>query len=357
MAASAGDIPFEADDDADGRGGRRGDELGDPGEPTGDDAALQPAFGRPDAVAVRWAVPPDGDGLDGAGALAHKVRRLGLPRARRVVAAGDLRVIDVDGSRPLRDGEALRRGTLLELWRLPPDRPDDLRATPAVLHHGDGLIVVDKPGDLAVHPSARYFHCTVTGWLRRRGTPANPCHRLDRETSGVLVCADDKSAERRWKQAFADGRVRKQYLAVVDGVVDRDVVVDRPLALQGARGLVRIRMIVDDAGQPARTRVEPVGISADGRRSLVRCHPETGRQHQLRAHLQAIGHPIVGDKLYQQGDAWFDAFTRYALTPEQRASLPCPRQCLHAERVVLDDVMFAAPLPADLRAAFSGATG
>jgi 23S rRNA pseudouridine1911/1915/1917 synthase len=151
-------------------------------------------------------------------------------------------------------------------------------------------------------------------------------------------------------RAFADGRVQKSYVAVVEGVVDAAVVVEAPLALQGDRGLVRIRVIVDDAGQAARTRVEPVAVK-DGR-SLVRCRPETGRQHQLRVHLAHIGHPIVGDKLYQMGDAWFDAWTRRALSDDERSRLPCPRQCLHASRVALDDDVFEAPLPADLRAVF-----
>jgi 23S rRNA pseudouridine1911/1915/1917 synthase len=323
-----------------------------------DEAPLLPAWGRPDAVAIRWTVPPDAHGRTPAEVLAHKVRRLGLDRALRVVRAGDLRVVVGDSdTRAATVDDTIARGTVVELWRVPPDAPSDLVLEPRVLRHADGLVVVDKPGDLAVHPSARYFHCTVTAWLRRRGTPANPCHRLDRETSGVLVCADEKTAERRWKQAFADGAVEKEYLAVVDGAVAAPFVVDRPLALQGDRGLVRIRVVVDDAGQRALTRFEPVDVSADGRRTLLRCVPETGRQHQIRAHLHAAGHPIVGDKLYQMGDRWFDAFTRRALTEDERAQLPCPRQCLHAARVRFADEEFVAAPPADLLNAFAGSEG
>jgi len=319
-----------------------------------DDAALRPAWGRPEAVAMRWAVPPDADGRTPPAVLAHKVRRLGLGRALRVVQAGDLRVVVGDATRAAVVDEVLPRGTQVEVWRLPPDAPGDLVGEPRVLRQGDGLVVVDKPGDLAVHPSARYLHCTVTAWLRRRGTPANPCHRLDRETSGVLVCANDKAAERRWKQAFAHGAVEKEYLAVVDGEVAAPFVVDLPLALQGDRGLVRIRVVADDAGPPARTRFEPVDVSADGRRTLLRCTPATGRQHQIRAHLHAAGHPIVGDKLYQMGDRWFDAFTRRGLTDDERARLPCARQCLHASRVRLGAEEFVAEAPVDLLAAFAG---
>jgi 23S rRNA pseudouridine1911/1915/1917 synthase len=294
---------------------------------------------------MRWAVPPDLHGRSAAEVLAAKIRRLGLERATSVAASGDLRVGHGE-SRAVAPDELLPKGTLVEVWRLPPDSPDDLLQAPQVLHEAGGLIVVDKPGDLAVHPSARYLHATLTGWLHRRGTPANPCHRLDRETSGVLVSATCGDVQRRWKKAFADGRVEKSYLAIVDGVLDTPRQIALPLALQGERGLVRIRMIVDDAGAEAVTDVEPVAVGADGARSLVRCFPRTGRQHQLRAHLAAVGHPIVGDKLYQMGDAWFDAFTRRALDDDARARLPTSRQCLHAERLVLDDDIFAAPMPA-----------
>lgn len=314
------------------------------------------AFGDARAVVMRWVVPPDLHGRRAAEILASKIRRLGIERATSVAVSGDLRVGHGE-SRAVDPDETLPRGTLLEVWRLPPDSPDDLLDPPGILDEGAGLIVVDKPGDLAVHPSARYLHATLTGWLHRRGTPANPCHRLDRETSGVLVCATDGAVERRWKKAFADGRVKKTYLAVVDGVVDAPRRIAMPLSLQGERGLVRIRMIVDGAGADAVTDLEPVAVSADRARSLVRCFPRTGRQHQIRAHLAAVGHPIVGDKLYQMGDAWFDAFTRRALDDADRARLPTPRQCLHAERLVLDDDVFAAPMPPLFTSLFNRGSG
>ncbi len=325
-----------------------------------DDEALRPAYGSPGAVELRWPAPADVWGRSAVDALCARVRRLGVERARRVVDGGDFHIV-VDaaaatgGTRALRFDEPIPRKAVLSVWRMPPDSPDDLVHPPGILFEGGGVVVVDKTGDLAVHPSARYLHNTLTGFLRRRGTPANPCHRLDRETSGVVVCAragtdDGRAAERRWKQAFAEGRVQKEYVAVVQGVVDQEAVVDAPLALQGDRGLVRIRVVVDGAGQAARTRIVPLEVHAG--RSLVRLHPMTGRQHQLRVHLAHVGHPIVGDKLYQMGDVWFDAWTRRALSDSERARLPCARQCLHAGRLSLDDDVYVAPLPDDLRAAF-----
>lgn len=319
------------------------------------------AFGHPRAVAVRWVVPPDCHGKTAPALLAHKVRRLGVTRAEAVVQAGDLRRLQPDGvARALGVDDVVARGDHVELWRIAPDDADAPFPQPRVLFagpsaHGGALVVVDKPGDLAVHPSARYLHHTLTAWLAKRdpvaqrdsAVRANPCHRLDRETSGVLVCASGP-AERRWKTAFQEGRVAKEYLAVVRGIVDQPFTVDAPLALQGERGLVRIRMIVDPAGQQSITDVAPVRVDVQRRRSLVRCVPRTGRQHQLRAHLAHAGFPIVGDKIYAMGDEWFDAFTRFALTDAQRAALEHPRQALHCARVALDDEAFEAPLPDEL---------
>lgn len=310
------------------------------------DETLRPAWGDPLAVAIRWEVPPDCHGRPAEQVLARRVRRLGVERARRVVQGGDLRV----AGRPLAEGEVLARGTLVELWRIAPDDPTLPFPQPAILAEHDGLVVLDKPGDLAVHPSARYLHHTVTAWLRREGRPANPCHRLDRETSGVLVCARAPAAERSWKTAFQVGLVEKEYLAVVRGAVRAAFVVDARLALQGDRGPVRIRMVEDAAGQEARTEVEPVHVDPAGLRSLVRCHPRTGRQHQIRAHLALAGFPIVGDKLYAMGDAWFDAYTRRALTDAERSLLDHPRQALHAWRLRRGDVRYEAPMPEALRA-------
>jgi 23S rRNA pseudouridine1911/1915/1917 synthase len=314
------------------------------------------AYGDPRAVVMRWLVPPDQHGRTAIEVLAAKIRRLGVERAASVIERGDFRRQVGNDTLPVTAHDAMTRGTPVEVWRLAPDSPEAMTEAPVVVHEGDGLIVVDKPGDLAVHPSARYLHATLTGWLQRRQTPARPCHRLDRETSGVLVCATALEAERRWKGAFAAGRVEKSYVAVVVGAWEHERRIDKPLALQGDRGLVRIRMVVDDDGAPAVTDVEPLVVASDGRSTLVRCRPRTGRQHQLRAHLADAGHPIVGDKLYQMGDAWFDAFTRGQLETADRERLPSPRQLLHAESIRLDDEVFTAPVPAPFLQAVAGAS-
>jgi len=318
-------------------------------EHDGNDDA-RPAFGDARAVALRFAVPSELDGLRADVALAWKVRRLSRTRARAIIERGDLRTLaDV----ALKPSSRVVAAQDLVLWRIPPDEPvDEGVAAPRVIVDREDLLVVDKPGDLAVHPSARYLHRTLTAWLRERarsGEPlAHPCHRLDRETSGVLVCARGRDAERCVKSAFMRGEVRKVYVAVARGTIETPVVVDAPLALQGTRGLVRIRMLVDALGQPSVTEFFPLFVDEARARTVVACVPRTGRQHQIRAHLAHIGHAIVGDKLYAMGDAWFDAYTR---GDADVSALEHARHALHAARLVLDDgERFSALVPEDLRA-------
>ncbi len=318
------------------------------------DSSDQAAFGRKEAIIIEWTLPSDCDGLRADAALVARVKRLSRTRAQELIKRGDFRT----KAGPLKPSQRLREGTELELWRLPPDEAEELETVPRVIHRDHDLLVVDKPGDLAVHPSARYYKQTLTQWLKTQrddgGRLAHPCHRLDRETSGVQICAWHKASESTVKTAFADGGVTKTYLAIVDGVLERPFICERPLALQGERGLVRIKMIHDDAGLPSSTRFVPLRTSEIHRRTLVACRPLTGRQHQIRAHLALCGHPIVGDKLYSMGEAWFDRFTIVGM-PDDEAEQPAHgRQALHATRAALELAgerrVFTALLPDELGA-------
>ncbi len=304
------------------------------------------------ALVQEWTVAHEHHGSRADIYLSTKIGRLSRNKAKNIIVSGDFRRCDSI----LRPSQVLHYGETVRLWRLPPDEEAlDIKSV-SLIFEDDNWLVINKPPDLAIHPTARYLNNTLTGWLRNYapGEPIHPCHRIDRETSGLVMCAKNRKAEAALKIAFQNGEVQKNYVAIVRGEFKEPAEVHAPLALQGDRGMVRIRMIVDkDEGLPSRTILTPVIYDELSDRTLVKCEPKTGRQHQIRAHLAHIGHPIVGDKLYAMGDEFFDAYTKRDQSLEM-PDLEHRRHALHAHRLsfVFDGqkLEFVAPIPADFGA-------
>jgi 23S rRNA pseudouridine1911/1915/1917 synthase len=217
-----------------------------------------------------------------------------------------------------------------------------------VVYVDDDVIVVDKPPALVVHPGAGNLEGTLVAGLLATfpdlagvGEPARPgiVHRLDKGTSGLLVVARNQAAYESLVAQLSARTVERRYVALVWGVPDPPSgMVDAPI---GRSRRDPTRMAVSASGREARTRyeverrfVEPVEVS------LLACRLETGRTHQIRVHLAAIGHPIVGDPRYRGA----------------RQAFPCPRPFLHARFLAFDHpgtgerVSFESSLPADLEA-------
>jgi 23S rRNA pseudouridine1911/1915/1917 synthase len=191
----------------------------------------------------------------------------------------------------------------------------------------------------------------------------DPAHRLDRETSGLLACGCNPSATRALKIAFARGRVAKTYLALALGApADAHFTVTAALKLTGTSG-VRVRMHAAADGLPSVTEFEVLArrTTPSGEPlALLACHPRTGRQHQIRAHLHHAGLHLVGDKIYGRDEMIFDRFTRGEMTDADRAVLHLPRQALHAWKLTVPHpgtgvpMSLEAPLAADLQAFWGG---
>ena len=298
--------------------------------------------------------------------LAAHATALSRTRLKALVLAGR---VAIDG-RTIRDpGHRVNAGDRLTVEVPPPEEatPQAENIPLAIVHEDDDLIVIDKPKGLVVHPAAGNHsgtlvnaliaHCGASlsgiGGVKRPGI----VHRLDKDTTGVMVIAKNDRAHRALAAQFADhgrsGPLERGYLAFVWGVPDRPRgTIDKPL---GRHPQARDRMAVRQDGRHAVTHwaVLERYDGADGKpvASLIDCRLETGRTHQIRVHLAAISHPLLGDQVYGAGFR-----TKATLLPaEARGVLQdLERQALHAYLLGIEHpssgepLIFRSPLPADL---------
>ena len=306
----------------------------------------------PDSIVLTFPVPREHAGLRLDRFIQTRIPRLSRTRAQAIIREAGRRA---DGSRR-RPSDIVREGEVVLLVRATftePDAPTNY----GLLYEDDALYVVDKPSGLPVHPTATYHRNTLTYVLRAKYGELTPRigHRLDRETSGVLVCAKTIVDERLLKNAFEYRRVQKSYLAIVRGTI-ADERGDIALPISPVReGLHMLMEIRDDGSDAARAETGYEVVARAPNHTLVALHPRTGRQHQLRVHLAAIGHSIVGDKLYgPEREAVFYENIATGMTPELLERLGHDRHALHAHRLSFVHprtnlrVTFEAPLAPDL---------
>jgi 23S rRNA pseudouridine1911/1915/1917 synthase len=234
--------------------------------------------------------------------------------------------------------------------RVPPPAPATIEAEDiplSIVYEDADLIVIDKPAGLVVHPAAGHARGTLVNAilahapdLKGVGGEMRPgiVHRLDKDTSGLIVVAKHDTAHRDLQRQFKSRLIQKVYLALVEGrLAPREGIVDAPIARDRAH---RKRMAVSADGRPSRTRYKVISNWRLGEAAytLVEVYPETGRTHQIRVHFAWLGHPLVGDTLYGR----------------RKPSLPIGRQFLHAARLTLrlpstgKERTFESPLPDDL---------
>ena len=318
---------------------------------------------RPDSVpegsvVTVMRVPPECAGMRLDRFVQTQLKRTSRTRTQQIVAAGCFS----PDARPLRSNDRVRSEQCILLWCAPWDEKAPDVDVP-IIYEDDHLIAVNKPPGIPVHPTARYHASTVVKLLERArpGDHLRLAHRIDRETSGALLLARTAEADRLVKIQFEERQtVEKYYVAITWGWPEQDRFrVELPLELDPTSKLkVKMRIAAPGQGLASRTGCEVLGRrthAETGRRfAMVRCHLETGRQHQIRLHLAANGLPLVGEKLYGSDEGLFTRGADGVLTDEDRAVLELPRHALHAERLELDHPMtgarlqLVAPLPADL---------
>ena len=256
----------------------------------------------------------------------------------------------VDGRAPGKAGVKLAGGESLDV-RIPPPQPavPQPEAIPlAIVYEDEHMIVVDKPAGMAVHPGAGHSEHTLVnallahcpdlpgiGGVQRPGI----VHRLDKDTSGLIVVAKDEKAHAGLTRQLSERRMHKTYLALVEGGLEPpEAMIDAPIG-RDPNNRQRMTILYDGRGREAQTRYK-VREYMDGY-TYVEASPITGRTHQIRVHLASLLHPIVGDGVYG------------------KPSKLVGRQFLHAWRLTLQhpitdaEMSFEAPLPEDLEWALS----
>lgn len=265
-------------------------------------------------------VPPEMGGLRLDQALARLFPQYSRNRLQAWLEGGH---ITIEGAPPGRRNQAVTGGETIRLQppAAPADVPQAQRLPLKVVYEDDAILVIDKPAGLVVHPGAGQPDRTLLNALLAHapslaGVPrAGIVHRLDKDTSGLLVVAKTVVSQASLVKQLAERSMRRVYVAVVQGDPPASGTIDAPV---GRDARVRTRMAVTARGKPARTSYRV--LERFGQAALVECRLETGRTHQIRVHFQHIRHPLVGDAVYRRGT---------------RGGIAFPRQALHAAELSL----------------------
>jgi len=250
--------------------------------------------------------------------------------------------------------QIVRQGDMIACDLPEPPLPDT-NLDYQIVYEDEWLLGVNKPGNLRSHGSGRFLQANLIYHLRHNHPPPYPkaslINRLDKDTSGVVLLARNSDTLRQVQAQFASHSVEKTYLAVVHGIPDPagqtiNLAIGR---LPSAEGVYRFGVV--EGGKPAQTLLNLVR-SFPPHCALVRLTPKTGRTHQLRVHLAALGHPIMGDRLYTLSDAEFLAWCENKSSDDA----PLPRQALHCAQTTIwhpqqkRPLTIKAPLASDIRA-------
>jgi len=201
------------------------------------------------------------------------------------------------------------------------------------------FVLFDKPSGVLIHPQTKATPYSLIDELKYQfGRDANIAHRIDKETSGLVLCARNKVSERDIKMMFQEREMKKKYLALVHGEFKETLCVEAPLLRSRAESaIVRMVVHVHETGKVSKTDVKPLEYFPQANMTLVECSPYTGRQHQIRVHLFHVKHPIVGDPIYGQSEENLIRYLDRVLSDEDRIEKSGARRLLlHANELAFN---------------------
>jgi 23S rRNA pseudouridine1911/1915/1917 synthase len=200
------------------------------------------------------------------------------------------------------------------------------------LFETEDFAIFDKPSGLMVHPISKNTEYSLLDEVRYHfGEDANLAHRIDLETSGLIMCSKDKTTDIMLKTMFEEKLYQKTYHAFVRGNVTKELTIDSPIA-KDIESSIGVKMCIDnDRGRESLTYIKPLKYYEHLNQTLVEAKPVTGRQHQIRIHLHSIGHTIVGDPVYGVDEVKADLYLRKELDKQERLEITgANRLMLHA---------------------------
>lgn len=163
----------------------------------------------------------------------------------------------------------------------------------------EDFAVFEKPSGVMMHPKNRNDEYTLNDEIKSLyGNDANCAHRIDKSTSGLVLVGKNKRSEIELKTLFASRSIKKKYLALVEGQLGKEMLIDVPLKRGNASNEIRLKVYADEHGKTSQTRIIPLEYFQDKDVTLIEAIPLTGRQHQIRAHMFHVKHKIVGDSIY-----------------------------------------------------------
>ncbi|MDR0408093.1 MAG: RluA family pseudouridine synthase [Campylobacteraceae bacterium] len=200
------------------------------------------------------------------------------------------------------------------------------------IYENEFFAIFDKPSGVLAHPRDRTTAYSLNDEIKYLyGKNANIVHRLDKETSGLLMVSKNKSEERELKKLFENKNVRKEYIALVRGEIKEHFIVDAPILVNSNYDEIKLKVRIDERGKEAITEIFPIKYFEYLDATLIKAVPKTGRQHQIRVHMFHVEHSIVGDPIYGQTLRTGADYLDGKLSVEDRIKLcGAPRVLLHA---------------------------